>query len=56
MTLTLTFYVATLTLGLRPKQGFAKVRAKSEARESHVISWEVESMGRVEELNHHTLK
>jgi hypothetical protein len=29
--------VATLALGLQPKQGLAKVRAKSEARESHFM-------------------
>jgi hypothetical protein len=29
--------VATLALGLRPKQGLAKARAKKEARESHFI-------------------
>jgi hypothetical protein len=29
--------VATLALGLRPKQGLAKVRAKYEARESHFM-------------------
>jgi hypothetical protein len=29
--------VATLVLGSRPKQGFAKVRAKSEARDSHFM-------------------
>jgi hypothetical protein len=29
--------VATLALGLRPNQGLAKVRAKSEARESHFM-------------------
>jgi hypothetical protein len=30
-------YVATLALGLRPKQGFARVRAKREAWESHLM-------------------
>jgi hypothetical protein len=30
-------YVATLALGLRPKQGLAKVWAKKEAHESHVM-------------------
>jgi hypothetical protein len=34
-------YVATLALGLQPRQGFAKVRAKSEARESHFMFLEV---------------
>jgi hypothetical protein len=29
--------VATLSLGLQPKQGLAKVRAKYEARESHFM-------------------
>ncbi len=29
--------VATLTLGLQPRQGLAKLRAKSEARESHLM-------------------
>ncbi len=29
--------VATLALGLQPRQGLAKVRAKSEARESHFM-------------------
>jgi hypothetical protein len=29
--------VATLTLDLQPKQGFAKVRAKNEAQESHFM-------------------
>ncbi len=29
--------VATLTLGSRPKQGLAKVRAKCEGRESHFM-------------------
>jgi uncharacterized membrane protein len=29
--------VATLTLGSQPKQWLAKVRAKSEARESHFM-------------------
>ncbi len=29
--------VATLALGLRPRQGLAKVRAKNEARESHFM-------------------
>jgi hypothetical protein len=31
------FIVTTLALGSRPKQGFAKVWAKSEARESHFM-------------------
>jgi hypothetical protein len=30
-------YVATLTLGLRPKQGLARARAKREAQESHFM-------------------
>jgi hypothetical protein len=30
-------HVATLALGLRPKQGLAKVRTKREARESHLM-------------------
>jgi len=29
--------VATLALGSRPRQGLAKVRAKREARESHLM-------------------
>jgi hypothetical protein len=29
--------VATLALGSQPKQGLAKVRAKSEAQESHFM-------------------
>jgi hypothetical protein len=29
--------VATLTLGSRPKQGFVKVWAKNEVRESHFM-------------------
>jgi hypothetical protein len=29
--------VAILVLGLRPKQGLAKVRAKKEARKSHLM-------------------
>ncbi len=31
------FFVATLALGSRPRQGLAKVRAKKEARESHFM-------------------
>jgi hypothetical protein len=30
-------FVATLALGLRPKQGFARVRAKREAQELHLM-------------------
>jgi hypothetical protein len=30
-------FVATLASGLRPKQGFARVWAKKEAQESHLI-------------------
>jgi hypothetical protein len=30
-------FVATLALGSRPKQGFARVQAKREARESHLM-------------------
>ncbi len=30
-------YVATLALGLRPKQKLAKERAKSEAQDSHIM-------------------
>jgi hypothetical protein len=30
-------YVTTLTLGLRPRQGLTRVRAKKEARESHFM-------------------
>jgi hypothetical protein len=30
-------YVTTLALGSRPRQGLAKVRAKKEARESHLM-------------------
>jgi hypothetical protein len=30
-----TFYVATLALGSRPRQGVARLRAKKETRESH---------------------
>ncbi len=51
-----TICVATLTLGLRPRQGLTKVRAKSEARESHFMlptGWEY---GRVGELNLHIPK
>jgi hypothetical protein len=33
----LTSGVITLALGLQPKQGFARVRAKKEARESHLM-------------------
>jgi hypothetical protein len=33
----LIIYVATLALGSRSKQGFAKVWAKNEARESHFM-------------------
>jgi len=29
--------VATLALGLRPRQGLAKVQDKKEAREAHLI-------------------
>jgi len=29
--------IATLALGLQPRQGLAKVRAKSETRESHFM-------------------
>jgi hypothetical protein len=32
----MTTFVATLALGSQPKQRLAKVRAKSEARESHL--------------------
>jgi hypothetical protein len=32
-----TAYVVTLALGSQPKQGLAKVRAKREARESHLM-------------------
>jgi len=32
-----TKFVATLVLGSRPRQGFAKVWANSEARESHFM-------------------
>jgi hypothetical protein len=32
-----TLNVTTLTLGSRPRQGLAKVWAKSEARESHFM-------------------
>jgi len=32
----MTRFIVTLTLGLRPKQGLAKVRAKSE-HESHIF-------------------
>jgi hypothetical protein len=31
-------HVATLAFGLRPRQGLVKVRAKSEAQESHSCS------------------
>jgi len=30
-------YVTTLTLGLQPRQKLAKVQAKKEARESHLM-------------------
>jgi hypothetical protein len=33
----LSFYVATLTLGLRPRQELARVRAKKETQESHLM-------------------
>jgi hypothetical protein len=29
--------IATLTLGLRPKQGLARAHAKKEAQESHIM-------------------
>jgi len=32
-----TIVVATLTLGSQPRQGLAKVQAKSEAQESHFM-------------------
>jgi hypothetical protein len=31
------FFVAILALGLQPKQGLARVRAKKEARESRLM-------------------
>jgi hypothetical protein len=31
------FCIATLALGLRPRQGLARVRAKREAWESHIM-------------------
>jgi hypothetical protein len=31
------WYVATLTLGLQPRQGLARVWAKKEAQESHLM-------------------
>jgi hypothetical protein len=37
----LRYIIATLALGSRPRQGFAKVWAKSEARESHLMLPEV---------------
>jgi hypothetical protein len=48
--------VATLTLGSWPRQGFAKVHAKREARESHLMLWGVtphalESVGKCERMN-----
>jgi hypothetical protein len=44
-------YVATLALGLRPRQGLAKVWAKSEVQESHFMlpgGWEYGRVGKIE--------
>jgi hypothetical protein len=46
--------VATITLGSRPRQGFAKMRAKSEAWESHFHAFM--SVGECEGMNPHTPK
>jgi hypothetical protein len=43
----LIIYVATLALGSWPKQGLAKVQAKSKARESHFMLLGVWKYGRV---------
>jgi len=49
--------VATLTLGLRPRQGLAKVWAKNEAQESHfMLLWVWKSVGECERMNLHTSK
>jgi hypothetical protein len=49
--------VAILTLGSRPKQGLAKVWAKSEAQESHFMLLGVwKSVGECERMNPHTPK
>jgi hypothetical protein len=48
--------VTTLTLGSRPRQGLAKVRANSEAQESHFMLWECGSVGECEGMNFHTPK
>jgi hypothetical protein len=49
--------VTTLALGSRPKQGLAKVRAKSEAQESHfMLSGVWGSVGECEGMNFHTPK
>ncbi len=45
--------VVTLTLGSRPRQGLAKVWAKSEARESHFMFLKV---GECERMNLHISK
>jgi hypothetical protein len=47
--------VATLTLGLQPRQGLAKVQAKSEAWESHFML-RPRSVGECEGMNPHTPK
>jgi len=40
--LTSILFVTTLTLGLRPRQGFTRWRAKKEARSHTRYSWECE--------------
>jgi len=37
-------YVATLTLGSRPKQRFARLQAKREADSNTTYSWECEKV------------
>jgi hypothetical protein len=46
--------VATLALGSRPKQRLARLRAKREARESHLML--LGSAGKCEGMNLHTPK
>jgi hypothetical protein len=54
MTPTSLGYVITLALGSQPRQGFARVRAKREARESHLML--PRSVGEYERMNSHTPK
>jgi hypothetical protein len=49
----MTRFIVTLTLGLRPKQGLAKVRAKSEP-ESHIFM--LSGMQESERMNPHIPK